>query len=78
MADVVDTFESRKGRPAIYPWDEWTDGQSRRLYRGQDFFATPVSFRTMVHRKAHDVGLKAYVGINRADESVTIRFYDGD
>jgi hypothetical protein len=78
MADVIAEFESKKGRPPIYPWDQWADGKARRLYRGQDFFATPVSFRTMVHRRAHDMGLHAYVDINKADDSVKIRFYKED
>jgi hypothetical protein len=66
MAEVIEPFESRKGRPPKYPWtaddanalgseEHWTDGKSRRLRRGRDFDADLISFRTMVHRKAREM-----------------------
>lgn len=81
--------ESRRGRPEKYPWSEWTDGGERRLYRGsadevrsgyKDFEADLISFRTMVHRKARDLGPRvgATTHINKADESITVRFYQRD
>lgn len=82
------TFKSRKGRPPKYPWERWTNGRTHRLFKGSSeqreaeplkyFEADLISFRTMVHRKARDLGahIGAYTNINEADQSVTIRFYD--
>jgi hypothetical protein len=92
MAQVIDQpFESRKGRPPKYPWtaedaqtlghgEHWTDGKTRVLRRGHDFEADLISFRTMVHRKARDLGahIGAYTHINKADQSIKVRFYTRD
>jgi hypothetical protein len=75
VAELIDTFESKKGRPQVYPWESWTNGESWRLHHGEDFQANLISFRTMVHRKARDMGLKAYTKINEADASIQVRFY---
>lgn len=77
MAERIESFVSSKGRPPKYPWEEWTDGEARKLYRGKDFDADLISFRTMVHRKARDLGphIGAYTHINKADQSVRVQFY---
>lgn len=77
MAEHIPSFVSSKGRPPKYPWDEWTDGAARKLYRDKDFDADLISFRTMVHRKARDLGphIGAYTHINKADQSVRVQFY---
>lgn len=74
MAELIQRFESKKGRPAIYPWDDWSDGNARRLRQGSDFTATLYSFRTMVHRKARDLGMIAHTTINKADSSIEVWF----
>jgi hypothetical protein len=87
MAQIVPQLEPRKGRPPKYPWEKWSDGKSRKLFRGDDeqvqsgeadFSADLVSFRTMVHRKARDLGahIGAYTHINKADQSIEVRFYE--
>lgn len=89
MAEIINAFQSSKGRPPKYPWTAadasrlsqdqwWSDGQARRLSRGVDFDADLVSFRTMVHRKARDLGLAAYTHINLADSSISVQFYAKD
>lgn len=88
---VDEPFKSRKGRPPKYPWTaadaemlgspvHWTDGETRTLFRGQDFEADLISFRTMVHRQARNLGpnIGAYTHINKADQSVKVRFYERD
>lgn len=83
MAEIIEPFKSRKGRPPVYPWETWADGQARRLYRGtedecaageKDFHAQLLSFRTMVHRKARDLNMTAQTKINEADGSIQLRF----
>lgn len=88
MMSVDEPFKSRKGRPPKYPWtsedaeqlgvpDHWTDGETHTLVRGQDFEAGLISFRTMVHRQARNLGphIGAYTHINKASQSVKVRFY---
>lgn len=78
MGEIIESVDISKGRPAKYPWEEWTDGQSRRLHRGGDFDATLESFRTMVHRKARDMGMRAHTKINEADASIQVQFFARD
>lgn len=86
MSKVIDKFESRKGRPPIYPWEKWTDSKSRVLRRGTeeavadgqaDFAASLVSFRTMIHRKARDLGANvgAFTSIDEKEQAIKVRFY---
>jgi hypothetical protein len=75
MPEIVADPHFARGRPPIYPWDIWTDGQTRRLYQGFDFSAQLKSFRTMVHRKARDLGMRANTNINAADNSIDVSFY---
>lgn len=74
MGIILDSFENQRGRPPKYDWERLTDGQARRLFKDTDFDAELHSFRTMVHRKARDMGLKAHTKINEADASITIQF----
>ena len=77
MAERIESFVSSKGRPPKYPWEDWTNGDAWKLYKGKDFDADLISFRTMVHRKARDLGphVGAYTHINKADQSVRVQFY---
>ena len=47
MAEVIrdEEWPSDPWQAGVYPWDEWLDGQPRRLRRGVDFEALPSSFR---------------------------------
>jgi hypothetical protein len=75
MPEIIPEFSSKKGRPPKYQWDEWADGKSRRLYKDQDFACELISMRTMIHRQARLMGLRAYTHINEADQSIKVRFY---
>lgn len=78
MGQIIDKIDLSKGRPPKYQWHVWTDGKARRLRQGEDFDATLESFRTMVHRKARDLNLKAHTKINAADTSIQIQFLPKD
>lgn len=83
---MSDPTKSR-GRPPELPWEVWTDGTERRLYKGteaevlagdKDFKAELTSLRAMVHRKAREMG--PHIGarctnLNKADESIKVQFY---
>lgn len=75
MGEIIDAVDISKGRPPKYQWEDWTDGKPRRLYQGGDFDATLESFRTMVHRKARDIGMRAHTKINKADSSIQVQFF---
>lgn len=75
MADQIPPFKSRRGRPEIHPWELWADGTGRRLYRGQDFQARPLSMRTMAHRKATSMGMKVSTHIGENEDFIDILFY---
>jgi hypothetical protein len=78
MATTVQEFPRRhRGRPPIYDWDKFSDGQTWVCRQGQDFNITPVSFRALVHRTANARGMKAETTINKRDQSVTFRFFEG-
>lgn len=74
MSQIIENFEPQRGRPPKYDWDRLTDGRARRLRKGEDFDAELHSFRTMIHRKARDMGLRAHTKINEADSSITVQF----
>lgn len=77
MASVVQDFPRRhRGRPPIYDWDKYADGQVWICKQGQDFDTSPVSFRALVHRTANARGMKAETTINKRDQSVTFRFFE--
>jgi len=87
MAESINKFESKRGRPPKHPWDSWADKKARKLYKGsaeevssgqKDFQADLISFRTMVHREARLRGLRAFTHINKADQSIRIQFYARD
>lgn len=50
-----------RGRPAKYPWAEWTDGTRRPLKQGEHFPDTVkvASFRAECHAAARRKGGKA-------------------
>jgi hypothetical protein len=74
--EIIKAFPAKKpGRPVTYPWPEWSDGQVRRLFRGEDFFAHPKSFRVTIHRTAKNLGLKAHTHIE-SDDAIIVYFYD--
>lgn len=79
MANVIEEFPRRhRGRPPIYDWDTYSDGQNWVCYQGTDFQTSPTSFRALVHRTANSRGMKAQTIINKEDKSVAFHFYRED
>lgn len=54
-----------RGRPAKYPWDEWTDGKRHFLRQGEHFpdEVKVTSFRAECHAAATRKGGKAVTRI---------------
>jgi len=59
VATIIDADAVRwtHSRARKYPWDEWLDGQARRLHRGDDFNCSLVSMRGLTHQVARRRGL---------------------
>lgn len=64
MAEIIEAVSrARGGRRSAYPWDEWLDGQARRLTRGEDFQCLTESFRTMAHTAAKNRGKRIIASV---------------
>ena len=75
MAKTLSVFPgNHRGRPPIYDWEKFTNGEVWQLTRGVDFNSDPRSFRTLVHRKKKQWNLGARTRIHD-DESITIQFW---
>lgn len=72
MAHTLTEFPKHRGRPNIYNWDIWTNGEVWQLERGVDFTCDPRSFRTLVHRTKRARGIQAKTKIN--GDTITIQF----
>ncbi len=73
MSKTLSSFPKRhRGRPPLYPWDKWTNGEVYELTQGEDFKTNPASFRALVHRTAKSRGLAAQTTIRK--NQVVIQF----
>lgn len=64
MAEIVpdNTMPPRgKGRAAKYPWDEWADGQTRKITQGEDYTCKTNSMAVQIRQRASDRGLSSQV-----------------
>ena len=59
----------------MYPWDDWLDGQSHKLTRGEDFRTSPHSFARAAHSAAQVRGRKVRTSIEGVD-IITIQAYE--
>ena len=77
MAEVVDvSWENVES--VRYPWEEWTDGQTRKIKQGVDFFANSRdNFRISLYTQAKNRGLGVHTTIKgcEADELI-FKFYE--
>ena len=53
------------GRPAIYPWDTWFNGDTHALIPRTDFNCTRESLRQQIYAQARERGLKVIEVIGR-------------
>lgn len=59
MAERIDKLEPLRGRPAIYPWEQWLDGSAWRIRRGEDFEIPPGSMAAIIRQRADREGMTA-------------------
>ena len=76
MAEIVadHNWERRSSTPT-YPWDDWLDGQARRLVRDVDFQVSPHSFGRAAHAAARVRGKKLRTSVEGVD-IITIQAYE--
>lgn len=68
MAERIDALGSvRRGRPPLYPWDEWTDGSAWRITRGVDFEVSAQSMASMIRIRANNTGVVASANVVDGD-----------
>lgn len=60
MTELAPDFRFRRvGRAARYPYEEWSDGQTRIATRGVDFDCSVGSFQHLLWTYARRAGLRA-------------------
>lgn len=72
MAQRIDPFKPRSGRPAIYPWPRWADGSAWRIERGADFEIPAANMAAVIRSRAHSLGLRATARVD--GDAVEFRF----
>lgn len=85
MAEIItgDYERPKKGGPAFkYPWDEWFDGQRRRLRRGEDFDGNLSTMDKLIRNTASKRTDVAKVEVIKEDEdtivlTATLNNFDG-
>jgi hypothetical protein len=71
MAERIDNLTPLRGRPSVYPWPLWTDGQARRLVKGTDFSTDAFTMRSVITAHASRNGLRVQT---RVPDDATVEF----
>jgi len=73
MAEVLKAMPKRKPRARRHPWDEWTDGQVRKIKRGQDYAGTTEAMRVRLYSVARDSKKKLEIVVDREADEITFQ-----
>lgn len=81
MSETLPEFpRRRRGRPPLYEWDQWIDGNIHVLRQGREFKTDRISFRALCHRTATSRGLKVETRMldtgDGQSPGLVVRFYD--
>jgi hypothetical protein len=70
MATILPTYDWTKAsahienaRSRVYPWDEWLDGQIRKLDRGPDFDGPAMSVERVIRTSANRRGIRVRIRV---------------
>jgi hypothetical protein len=72
MPTIVKNFRFRERGKYPVDWKAFTDGKSRRLVQGVDFFGKPNSCQTMAHINAATFGMTCRT--SRDGDDVIVQF----
>lgn len=67
-----------RGRPALYPWDQWTDGRIYEATRGTDYTNTTKAFVSTLRAHASRKKLRIKLDIRKTSngrEKVIFQFH---
>lgn len=76
MAEILKAMPKRKPRATRHPWGEWTDGQIRKIKRGEDFSGKLEAMRVRLYSVARDQGKKLEIDVDRDAETITFQMRD--
>lgn len=71
MAEVIPELPPRKQNR--HPWDEWLDGQPRRLSRGADYVCDERVMADLAYNAARRRGMRVSVRYSRANGHVCLQ-----
>jgi|GEM_PF-1828404 len=71
MAKIIKQLPDTRNK---YPWDEWTDGQSRVVAKGIDFTCDLKAFTASLFNYANRNRLKVTTRTDRAKKTVAFLF----
>ena len=64
MAKKLSEYKFRTvGRPGLYPWDEWLNGDIWEVKYGEDFWCGTESFRRQVKANARRRGYETILNV---------------
>ncbi len=81
MSEILADYtwdKRRRGRPTKYPWDEWMDGQIRRIVWGKDFNCKVESMRAALRtRVPSDSPIKVRTSVaDKERMTIVFQYYD--
>lgn len=62
MSEIVDEFPG-SARGDNYPWDEWFDGQIRKLTKGEDYDCLTASFSNAAYNARKRRGVEVRISV---------------
>jgi hypothetical protein len=74
MAEIVDDDLLRK---FTYPWDEWSDGRTWQITRGEDFEVSAMAMRAQITGAATRRGMRAIIR-KKGPDTLRFRFTGAD
>lgn len=75
-ADPKRVIKPKPGARAVYPWNEWTDGEWWVLRQGTDYATTTKTFQSVARNHARRHGLKLETQLTDDGDGTFIRFKD--
>lgn len=68
LADMTERLDPpHRGRPPVYPWSTWTNGQIHRAVHGKQFSVEPEFFGRAVRQHAKRIGKKVVVRVGKKE-----------
>ncbi len=81
MAEILDDYDFHKkprGAPYKYPWEEWMDGQVRKIIKGEDFTTPVTSMQTLLRTRGRAISRSKKVRTAIVDKrnAIVFQYYE--